>query len=291
VRFRAITTARHATIAFATVLAAHAAAYALVRVLPPTAQQVLGLAGWSPELRSGLEGARQTRDYGMILRDLARGDLGVSADGVPVRTELAASARSSIPRMLFALGLGFAAAFLAAWTAPARATVATSGWWFLTFFPPYGYSVLAATLVLLLTRGVPVPGGIPWLLCALSAAASPMALLAGQARTVMSFHLTAPHSTYLRANGVGEDRIRLLCLRNALAEMLPTMEKVIAGTLTGLVLAEFLLGLPGFGLLTFRTVRRSDAEMLGGIVLLFASLISLARFSAAMLAPSDQELR
>mgnify|MGYP001573526310 CR=1 FL=1 len=288
---RAIVVARHAVVALLTVLAAHAASFALVNVLPATAQQLLGLAGWSPDLRRGFEEARPKRNYPTMLRGLARGDLGVTSDGVLVSAELASSASRSLPRIILALTLGLVAGLFAAWTTDRGNASQTSRWWLLTFFPPYGYSVLAAAFVLMVTRGVPLASAVPWMMCTLAAAASPMALLAGQARTVMAFHLSAGHSAYLRANGVSEQRIRRLCLFNVVAEMLPTIEKVVAGTLTGLVLAEFILGVPGLGLLTFRTVRRSDVEMLGGLVLFFAAVVATTRFAATMLASRDSVRR
>lgn len=273
--------ARQLALALLTVVAAHALTIALIQVLPTSAQQLLGLFGVRPEVLSALAEVNQPRSYSSMISGYLRGDFGVTADGVPVGSEVLRGVGRSFPRLGTALVLALVVAFSSAYFVAARERGRSFALSYLVFFPPYGIPFVVLVCVLFTGVGLTEESPIAWVEGVVAIVVTPAAMLALQANAVMRRELKAPHSSVMRVNGVSAQRLRLLLFTNIAVELTPSIEKVVASTLVGLMFSELVLGLPGVGALAVRAVRRSDVELLAAIVVVFSVVICTARTISA----------
>lgn len=274
--------ARQLLLAALTIVLAHALTVALVRVLPSSAEQLLGIFGVREEALRTLAEINPPRSYASMVRGLLHFDFGITADGVSVAAEILEGLGHSVPRLASAILISFAAATATALLILRTERLFSFGLSYLVFFPPYGVPFIL--LAGLLVSGIVVSQESPivWLAGVVAIAAGPAAMLTVQAGAVMKRHLASAHAAFLLANGVQPRRLRFLILANVGVELTPTFEKVVAGALTSLMFSELVLGLPGVGNLAVRAVRRSDLELLSGVVLTFCVLICAARIASAL---------
>jgi ABC-type dipeptide/oligopeptide/nickel transport system permease component len=81
----------------------------------------------------------------------------------------------------------------------------------------------------------------------------------------------------LRAQGASLKAQRVLMLPNLGVELVSSLDKMLVGLLTATMFAEPILGQSGIGSLALRAVRRSDVDLILGIVLVTAVTVGACR--------------
>ncbi len=257
------------------VLGAHALAYFLLNLLPDAATIALGLEAAKQDVLSSFQSAMPKRTYIETLAGLMRLDLGRTLDAVPVYDELRRALALSAPRVSFAFLIVCAVAVTVAFVSRIPRRLFS----FLSFLPPYVSAFIAVLLLLLFGAASP---GDPALgvACTLAVALSPAMLVAEQAATVTARNLATEYARNLVALGANNAFVRRSLLANLLAELAPSLEKVLVLIAASLLFAEPILGLPGLGTAAVRAVRRADADLVMGVTLVFALGVSIARVAA-----------
>lgn len=259
------------------VLLAHALAFLLIRALPDAAVVALGFESTRPDVVAAFRAARSDRTYVQSLSGTLLLDLGTTLDGVPVVSELRQALASSMPRYVGALVVMLAAVMLV----PALSK--RLGWLihgplpFLAFLPPYviPFVALGLTAALTLKAGV-YPQ--PWMTEAVMTAtiALPVAALAlEQAGRVMSRLLRTDHARTLLALGATPSQQRRVLMANLGHELLPSLQKLAVAALGVMLFVEPVFGTSGIGTTALRAIRRSDADLLVGVVVAFAVITTL----------------
>lgn len=259
-------------LAGATVLMAHSFAYLLMRTLPDAAVVALGLEALRDTSVSAFKARHVLRPYGHVLADLARGELGTSLDGVPVLAELTMAVGESAPRLILAAGLALLVSLaLPLWPAWGRAQHRQVAG-FVGFLPPYvaPFCAIGILRVLVLRAGLGVGDLATQAAAVLATACVPAAIVLSQTTAVMEAHLRSEHGRTLRALGATPAQQRFQLIPNVWFELLPSTQKMLIALLANLIFVEPLFGLPGFGSTVVRAVRRSDADLILGVVLAVA---------------------
>lgn len=238
---------------------------------------MLGIYGAQVDVLASLTQLTPTRSYLETFTGLLHLDLGKSVDGLPVAGELVNGILYSLPRVLFAFICSIMAAFLAASLAGRIYKGVFPVLSYVLFLPSYAVSFLVFTLLLKSNIGFYFGPMTLWLACAVAISLPPSALVASQAFVITNKNLSSQHSVNLLSLGVPKARVRNLLYRNLVYEITPTLEKIMTGIITGLMFAEMVFGLPGIGALAIRAIRRSDVDLLLGVVVAFSLLICLAR--------------
>ena len=264
-----------------TILAVHGLSYVLIGVLPDSAVVALGVFSAQDSAAEAFRTTYQTRSYLTIIYDMTRGDLGNTIDRVPVVREITRALWQSFPRMAIAFVLIFLTGILAGlFSSEDNQRSWIDKWVVFGMFLPSFFLPLFIFSSLILTGIVAVRniGGVGlWIGCAITIATTPVMLIYIQSKMVMRRLLTQPFARRYRSIGFNENKVRIKLLRNMLDEVAPTAEKLITAMLTQVILAETIFGLEGIGAITVRAVRRTDINLLLGIVLLFACIIGLLR--------------
>lgn len=266
------------------VLGAHAMMFAIVGVLPDPAFSALGIHSVQRATRGAFEAAHSTRGYDQVLRDLSRGDLGRTLDGVSVSGEVSLALLATAPRFLCALALVAVVVLIVA-SAPVRYlnVLGRLGLLF-AFFPPF---LAPFTLLGLFLAGQtlfgPLPLALPWWLSVLALALPAASLAGAQTALITSRNLASRFALATRAIGLGRLRLRVRLLRNLSMEIAPTIEKLATGLITGALFAEVIFSQSGVGTLTLRAIRRTDVDLLLALVLIFATTVGIGRAIAAWL--------
>jgi len=212
------------------------------------------------------------------LAALSRGDLGTTLDGVPVGQEIGTALQASIPRFFVAALLAgllvFAVSMAPEGALPPLRYLAS----LLSFFPPFlvafvGLGVLVSTNATFVFADQ--WGG--WLLSAACLAIPSAALLGAQAAEITDRNLKRPFAITVRAMGATRFQQRLRLSNNLLMELTPTLEKLVTGLLTTALFVEPVFGQAGLGTITLQAIRRTDANLLLALVLLFALVVNVAR--------------
>jgi peptide/nickel transport system permease protein len=266
------------------IVGTHGLAFLLIQILPTTAEIMLGFYGIQHDVLVELSKLTTPRSYPEMLSGLAILDFGVSADGVSVSSELSRHFLFSLPRLGLALFFAAVAALVASSIAGRLQQGVLPTLSYILFFPLYGIPFFL--FVLLLAIGARIYSGsiTAWFACTVAIAIPPSALLASQAYASTKNHLESQHAINFLSMGISPSRLRHLLMRNLVYEIVPTFEKVMTGAVTGLMFSELVFGMPGMGALAIRAIRRADIELLLGVVVVFASLICLARlFSVVVL--------
>jgi ABC-type dipeptide/oligopeptide/nickel transport system permease component len=256
------------------VLLAHAFAFLLIRALPDAAVVALGFDSTRAEVVAAFRAARTDRSYLESLAGVARLDFGTTLDGVPVRAELAQALAASLPRFLGAFGLLVAAVVLVPALAERRGWLVRGPLPFLAFLPPYvvPFVALGVTTAIALKAGI-FPA--PWIteaIITLTLALPVTALALEQAGRIMSRLLGTDHARTLIALGIPPRMQRQLLMVNLCYELLPSLQKLSVAALGVLLFVEPVFGTPGIGSTALRAIRRSDADLLLGIVVVFAAM-------------------
>lgn len=279
-----------------TVLIAISVNFGLFRALPGTAASDLSqVPRASPELKAALE--RQfgldkplLQQYGLYLKQLAHGNLGVSFDNQrPVSANLSEALRNTLPMaalgLVSAIVLGVAVGTIVAWRRGTRLDRGMTTLTIMLFSLPAQWVGL---MLLVLFAGILPSGGMrtPFLLhvsrwgqitdelrhMVLPSLTLALTLLGSYALVVRSALLETLGEDYVltaRAKGLSPLRIlRSHALRNA---MLPTVTMVAlsAGRIvTGYILVETVFSWPGIGRAVYQAVLQRDYPMLQGAFLL-----------------------
>lgn len=274
---------QQAFLAVLTIIGAHGLAFLLVQILPTTANIMLGFYSVQEDVFAALASLTESRPYLEMLKGLLTLDFGVSADGVPVKDELYRHLLISLPRISVALLAAAVMAVISAFAASRSRLLVLPVLSYLLFFPVYGIPFLVFVFLLLFNADLDPISPLLWLACTVAISVSPSAMLAAQSFSIMQSHLNSRHAMASLALGIPIRRLRWLLMRNVIFEVSPTFEKIMTGTVTGLMFSEMVLGLPGLGVLAIRAIRRSDVELLLGIVVVFSALICVARLFSAVI--------
>jgi ABC-type dipeptide/oligopeptide/nickel transport system permease component len=259
------------------IFGAHGLAFFLINFLPTAAEVMLGIYGIQHDTLATLTQLTCPRTYGETLIGVFHLDFGISADGVLVETELYNNLLISFPRIFFAIFFAFIIAFFSASFAGRIENIVLPFFSYVLFIPSYGIPFILFSLLMVTNARLNPNAILPWLACALSVAIPASAMLASQAYIITKKNLTSQYAINFLSLGVTPRRLRRLLYSNLIYEITPTFEKVMTGIMTGLMFSEMIFGLPGIGTLAIRAIRRSDIELLLGIVIVFATLICIAR--------------
>jgi ABC-type dipeptide/oligopeptide/nickel transport system permease component len=153
---------------------------------------------------------------------------------------------------------------------------------FVAFLPPYLIPFLA--LLCLLTLQSSIGGRAAEALTPVAAivaiAVVPAALNIAQTASIIRRTLRTDFARTLVAVGASPRYQRARLLNNVVAEIVPSLEKMLTSMTAALLFAEPVLGLSGFGTTAVRAVRRSDPDLLMGVTLLLAFAVGLFRLAA-----------
>ncbi len=259
--------------AVATVLLGHAIAFLLVRTLPDAAIVALGLEGANAAAVAAFRATQPPRDYLTALIGIPRLELGTTLDGVSVTDELGLALRASAPRFFVALGGMVTAVALMASYAPPLGKRGVRVAQFLAFVPPYVAPFVALGLVTSATlhTGFYLRPGLSEVVIVLTLSLPVTALALGQAAGVMSRLLETHHARTLLALGAGEAQQRRLLLPNLAHELLPSLQKISVALFGVLLFVEPIFGVSGLGTTALRAARRTDTDLMLGVVLVFAT--------------------
>lgn len=270
-----------------TVFGVHALAYELISVLPESSVIALGIFSAQDSAVEGFRTSLQLRTYPEILYDLLKFDLGTTLDRVSVISEINRAFCQSLPRILLASIFVIITGIMAGlYTHENERRPWADKWVVFGIFMPSFFLPLIIFSLLILTGIIAYSyeGALGlWIGCTITIAVPPMLLIFNQGDLVMRRLLNQPFSLRYRAIGLTEKKVRVKLLRNMADEIGPTFEKLISAMLTHVILAETIFGLKGIGSLTVRAVRRTDVNLLLGVVLLFSLIIGLLRILSVLL--------
>ncbi|MEV6930414.1 ABC transporter permease [Dactylosporangium sp. NPDC051485] len=304
--------------------------FLVVRVVAPDPIGLLVPPGAGLEAREavrselGLDGSI-LRQYGIYLRDLSRGDLGISfGTNQPVTSDLLnrfpATLELAVPALIIGVvlgtGLGVVAALRRGKLADHAVRVVTVA---ALAMPPFWLGLMLLSVFFVNLGVLPGPiGRIPagvdppptvtgsYVLDALLAADTHTAGLAAAqlvlpvivlacgifapiTRVARSGMVEALRSDYVRtAHAYGFTRRRVLsthALRNALLPVITMIANGVAFAFTGAVLVEGVFGWPGIGQYALTAVQQSDFPALQGFVL-YAAVVYVVLYALVDLAYS-----
>ena len=259
------------------ILGVHALTYFLIRFLPTTARVMLGIYGGQHEAYIALANLVKPRPYMRMLLGLFTFDFGISSDGVAVKVELYKNFLISLPRIFFAIFFSIISILCVADLAIRSRKCLFAILTYLLFIPAYGISFVLFVLFVLLNSYIPVQNTIVWVVCAFASSIPPSLLLSSQTYIIMRKNFESQHAINYLSLGVSLNRLKFILYKNLVYEIAPTLEKAMTGIITGLMFAEMVFGLPGIGALAIRAIRRSDTELLLGVVVVFSLLVGVAR--------------
>lgn len=223
-----------------------------------------------------------TQQYTKFLRDLSRGDLGMSYRNnervaSAIATRFAATMRLAVWAMLVAIVVGLAAGIVSA-SKPYSAfdyvsmAVAVSG----VSAPVFWVGLLLLLLFAYHLGWVP---GIGYgegefrylILPAITLGVRPAALIARLSRSCMIEVLNQDYIRTARAKGVAENVVILKhALKNAMIPIVTVIGTQVSELLSGAVLAESIFAWPGIGRLAVEALINRDFPMIRGTVIVMA---------------------
>jgi len=281
--------------------------FLMIHLVPGDPVQVMlqdyGSAEQAAQLRHALGLDRPLPvQYGIFLRNLARGDLGRSIrTGRPVAAEIALrlpyTLRLTAASMAVAIALGLALGTLAAVhhrrlldyaaTASALAGISLPSFWFglvmilifsyyLRWLPPAGADTAGSLVLPAVTLG--------------TEAAS---IIARLCRSSLLEVLRQEFIRTARAKGAADARVLYRHgLRNALIPMLSIVGLQFAGLLGGAVIVESVFGWPGIGRLAVDAIMNRDIPVIQGVVLVAAAIFVAVNLGVDLLyAVADPRIR
>jgi ABC-type dipeptide/oligopeptide/nickel transport system permease component len=259
--------------------------FSLIHLIPgDPAQAMLGDSA-SPqdvaELRTRLGLDRPLiEQYGMFLRDAARGDLGRSLrtsqpvttailERMPATMELAAAAM--LVAIGFALPLGIGAAV---WRDTSIDHAATTLSLLGISIPNFWLGPLLAIVFSIELGWLPVSGRGTWgslVLPAVSLGAALAAILARMTRATLLEELREPYVAAARARGASRLRAVIRhAFRNSLIPVITLIGLQFGAVLTGAVITETIFAWPGIGRLLIQSIGFRDYPLVQGCILLIA---------------------
>ena len=281
--------------AIITIWAVHFIAFCLISYLPDSSVIALGIFSANNSAADAFRTSLELRSYSQIFCDLLRFNFGSTLDNVPVITEILNSSYKTLPRMIVAFGLVFLAiTFSALFTkADNRETkfekLSMFGIFLPSFFLPlFIFSLFIISGLISYSQGISFS---LWIGSTLAISITPLFLGYLQSKRVMRILLQKPFALQYRSYGFPEHYVRLKLLRNLIDEISPTSEKLLTAMLTQIILAESIFNINGIGSLSVRAVKRSDVNLILGIVLFFSAFIALLRISAIIIRLSNRGWR
>jgi ABC-type dipeptide/oligopeptide/nickel transport system permease component len=222
---------------------------------------------------------------GIFLRDLAQGDLGVSArTSNPVLVEIGARLPATLSLatagMLLAVAIGIP---LGAWAAARAGSAADLLVSTLVLFgislPVYWLGLMLIILFSIRLRWLPAAGAegpLSLILPALTLAAFSVAFIARITRSSMLEVLRQDYVRTAHAKGVGRRDVEWRhALRNALPPVVTVIGLQFGELLGGAILTETVFGWPGLGRLLVDSIFARDYPMVQGLVIVFAAMFAV----------------
>ncbi|NBC95080.1 MAG: ABC transporter permease subunit [Deinococcus-Thermus bacterium] len=222
---------------------------------------------------------------GIFLRDLAQGDLGVSArTSNPVLDEIGARLPATLSLatagMLLAVAIGIPLGAWAAARAGSAADLLVST--FVLFgisLPVYWLGLMLIILFSIRLRWLPAAGAegpLSLILPALTLAAFSVAFIARITRSSMLEVLRQDYVRTAHAKGVGRRAVEWRhALRNALPPVVTVIGLQFGELLGGAILTETVFGWPGLGRLLVDSIFARDYPMVQGLVIVFAAMFAV----------------
>jgi ABC-type dipeptide/oligopeptide/nickel transport system permease component len=222
---------------------------------------------------------------GIFLRDLAQGDLGVSArTSNPVLVEIGARLPATLSLatagMLLAVAIGIPLGAWAAARAGSAADLLVST--FVLFgisLPVYWLGLMLIILFSIRLRWLPAAGAegpLSLILPALTLAAFSVAFIARITRSSMLEVLRQDYVRTAHAKGVGRRAVEWRhALRNALPPVVTVIGLQFGELLGGAILTETVFGWPGLGRLLVDSIFARDYPMVQGLVIVFAAMFAV----------------
>lgn len=272
--------------------------FLMVRLLPgDPARVIAGLFASEQDVERirvqlGLDQPLWTQAW-IFIKDLARGDLGISARTLnpvseEILTRLPATLRLAAAALLLAIGAGIP---LGAWAAARAGSAADLLISTLVLFgismPVYWLGLMLIIVFSIRLRWLPAAGADGWLaliLPAVTLAAFSIAFIVRITRGSMLEVLRQDYVRTARAKGLREQRVRWHhALRNALAPVITVIGLQFGELLGGAILTETVFGWPGLGRLLVDSIFARDYPMIQGLVIVFALMFALVNLTVDML--------
>ncbi len=272
--------------------------FLMVRILPgDPARVIAGVLASDQDVarirtQLGLDRPLWTQ-AGIFLRDLAQGDLGISArTSNPVSQEILARLPYTALLAVVSLALAIAVGLpLGAWAAARAGSVADLAVSALVLFgismPVYWLGLMLIVLFSIHLRWLPAAGAsgpLSIVLPAITLAAFSVAFIARITRSSLLEVLRQDYVRTARAKGA---RSRTVLWRHALRNALPPIITVIGlqfgELLGGAILTETVFGWPGMGRLLVDSIFSRDYPMVQGLVIVFALMFALVNLAVDLL--------
>lgn len=266
-------------------LAVHACLFALFDLMPATE---LKLGGWMVADPNALQRYREnlgltssgaSSRYVESLTRLIRGEFGTTLSGYPIRQLLIDRLFQSLPVLLVAAAWSLAfSAGLTAWSLSRRKP---HGWQAMLFILRAGFlptlitATLLKTLLLLCSWFAPFKSDSAaqmTCLCLLTGLL-PACLLSTFACTKAREIMTKPFVVTLISQGHNDISVRIRLLTNVLHAVRPLMGRTVLQLISGLVFAEIIWDVPGFGRLFSEGLQMGDYALLQSWMLIVAVIV------------------
>lgn len=231
--------------------------------------------------------------YGIFLRRLLRGDLGLSAaTRAPVAEEIASRLRATVllavSSILLAAIAGMSAGILSATRQYSALDYAVMGVaLFGVSIPVFWLGLMLMLLFSVYLHWLPAGGyGTPAhvVLPTIALAAVSIAIIARMTRSSLLETFNQDYIRTARAKGVRDETVTLKhALKNALIPVITVIGLQFGTLLGGAILTETVFAWPGIGRLLVNSVSNRDYPVIQGVVLIFAALFALVNLAVDLL--------
>lgn len=262
--------AKEALRAMGLVASAYLLAYALVAVLPDASYAAFGIFSSNEAVVSAWRNTQAHDGLGDRAARLTHLDFGRTLDGVPVLDQLSTALLVSAPHlvigamfiMVVVVGVGYRG-----YPGGKFEQIVS----FSNFLPQY-VLVVAIALSAATLNNAP---GFQGILAGLALGIAPASLMAAQAYQITAVNLRSEHVRFHRACGASEHEVRRRLFKNLLFGLLPSFQNALLALIGSLLFVEIALGIGGLGALTARAIRRTDVDLVLGLVVFYAFSTSL----------------
>lgn len=277
------------------VFGVHALAYVLIKFLPDTAISALGILSAQKTALEGFKSSTEIGPYQDVLYRLLNFDLGVTLDRVPVLYALLNAFIHSFGKMLVAflfiiLSVIITCLYDFGYT---KKRILEKSIFFGIFVPSFFLPLLFFS-VLMVFNILPFNASgnvIYWIVATFAIMLSPMFIVIMQSKKIMMQLLSKQFAIRYLALGFSVFERRMKLMINLFDELMPTLEKLLTAMLTQVILTESIFGLEGIGSLAVRAVRRSDPNLILGVVLIFAIIVACSRIFTVALRANNRGWR
>jgi peptide/nickel transport system permease protein len=253
-----------------TVVGAFSIGYMLINYLPSAAFAALGIFASNEAVVSDFLKHQGTKDYLQYVTAALSGDLGFSLDGLPVGNQVLQAAMVSLPILLIALTIVSIALYKAVYAKDMSFYTSLLG--YCSFLPVYVFGMIAGVLVLLIPSGGNLATSI---IAGIAISISVGALLVRQMQNVIHELMRSDHVRFHRAQGASDRQVRKRISRNVFVQLLPSVQSAVLVCIASVVFVELILGIGGIGSLTARAIRRSDTNLILGLILVLSFMTGI----------------